>query len=187
MTDTIDLATGELIDGDTSDGGEFADLSEEVPASGPRFDIDDGEIVILTTNTLRGDIRDEILKRFKSQPKPWTVMSEFEQRELIGGIDRVAGQLVADAVRIIAANGHPYAEGTLIKVETKDILKTQVNFRRDIKLRHLIADRTGQSVIIVLCNADDFDGERAPAQPDPEQPPLPMGDGGNVAAFRGRD
>ena len=36
---------------------------------------------VLNTDTLFGDLRDAILDRLKAMPKPWTVMSEQEQRD----------------------------------------------------------------------------------------------------------
>lgn len=183
--DTIETGAepADLTEGDQ----DWSHLSSDLP-TGPRFDVDDGAPITLVADRLRGDLRDEILKRLKAMPKPWTVMSEFEQQEMISGVDRVCADLVGQAVRMVSANGVEYLEGVLIKAETKDAtIKTQVNFRRSDPMRHKLNDRAGAPVIVILCDDAEFQGERAPARPDPDEPKLPMGDGGNVAPFRSRE
>lgn len=57
----------------------------------------------IETATLMGDLRTAILDRLRAMPKPWTVMSEGEQSDLIAGCERVAVHLVTEATRIVAA------------------------------------------------------------------------------------
>lgn len=122
---------------------------------------------ILDSSTLRGDLRDALLDRLKTMPKPWTVLSEAEQAELIAGCDRVAMSLVTRAVCLIAANGFTALPGILEKVTVKDGMQVVVQLSRKDPHRHELIDTMGNSVMVVIAQADMFMGEQGPAKPDP--------------------
>src|ERR1700733_10470426 len=82
--------------------------------------------LVMSSDTLMGDIRDVILDRLKAMPKPWTVMSEREQRDLIYGVESAAENLIRQAALLIAANGYPIIGGMVESSTIKDDIKTVV-------------------------------------------------------------
>lgn len=142
---------------------------------------------LIDSSTLLGDVRDALLDRLRAMPKPWTVMSQDEQKDLIEGCTRVASHLVTEATRIIAANGFPVIQGRLVKVQVKDGMQVQVDVSRHDPQRLTVIDSVDRPVLLVVAEPDMFMGEKAPAKPD-AKPPVNQPDGdGNVAPFKGRD
>ena len=150
---------------------------------------DDGDTpeVALNTDTLFGDLRDAILARLRAMPKPWTVMSENEQTDMIEGVERVSRHLVFQAVKLIAANGHATIHATLVQCAMKDGIKVVLEVSKHDQMRHELMDAVvaGASAHIVLADADAFLGEREPAKADPDQPIIP-GVTDNVKQLRGK-
>jgi hypothetical protein len=142
---------------------------------------------VLNTDTLFGDLRDAILMRLKAMPKPWTVMSETEQYNMIAGVERATEHLISAAVHLIAANGHPVIRAKLDSLSCKDGIKAAVALSRHDAQRHQLMDAVGKPVLLVVADPDAFMGAKAEAKPDPQQPPLPMGEGDNVAPLKPRD
>lgn len=141
---------------------------------------------VLNTDTLFGDLRDAILDRLKAMPKPWTVMSETEQRDMIYGVESATTHLIHAAVNLVAANGHPTIKATFESATVKDGLKAVLQLSRHDPMRHELIDTVGKAVVIVVADAEQFMGQKAPAKPDPREPPLPLGDD-NVRPFQPKD
>lgn len=127
---------------------------------------------VMSSDTLMGDIRDAMLDRLKAMPKPWTVMSEREQRDLIYGVENAAGNLIRQAALLIAANGYPTIQGQVEQSTIKDDIKTIVRVAKSHPDRLALMDAAGHSCILVIADVAQFMGERAPAKPDPEQPDM---------------
>lgn len=131
--------------------------------------------LVMSSDTLKGDIRDVILDRLKAMPKPWTVMSENEQRDLIYGVESAAENLIRQAALLIAANGYPTIAGQVEQSTLKDDIKTVVRVSRSHPDRQALLDAAGHSCLIVIADVAQFMGERAPAEPDKDQADLPLG------------
>lgn len=158
--------------------------------------------LVMSSDTLMGDIRDAILDRLKAMPKPWTVMSENEQRDMIYGVESAAENLIRKASLLIAANGYPTIQGQVESSTIKDDIKTVVRVSKSHQDRLSLLDASGHSCLIVIADVAQFMGERAPATPDPEEPELdiPVADNGeatepeagepvpgNVKPFKGKN
>lgn len=144
------------------------------------------------TDTLVGDLRDIILSRLRAMPKPWTVMSEAEQQDMIYGVENAARTLVNDAVNLIASNGNPCVRAMVEQAVFKDGLKVVLSASKHDERRHELADAVGASVLVVITDAAKYGGEQSPARPDPDQPDMigeddGESDGENVKPFKGRD
>lgn len=148
--------------------------------------VEDGEALQFVggTETLMGDLRDAILDRLKAMPKPWTTLSEADQREMIQGIEMVARTLVRSAVRLVAANGRPTLEGVLSQCTVKDGIKATVILSRHDPLRESLLNAVNEQILIVVADAEAYMGEKAPANPDPDQRAMVDPDG-VVTTFRG--
>lgn len=140
---------------------------------------------LLDSSTLLGDLRDALLDRLRAMPKPWTVMSQAEQQDLIEGCTRVANHLVREATRLIAANGFPVISGKLVKAQVKDGMQLQIDVSRHDPARLTAIDSVDRPVLLVIAEPDMFMGEKAPAKPDPK-PETDKPNDENVAPFKGR-
>jgi hypothetical protein len=148
---------------------------------------EDEQDALPSTDTLYGDLRDAILDRLRAMPKPYTVMSEQEQREMIEGVERVSAHLVNEAVKLIAANGKPTITATVEQCTAKDGIKVVLKASRHDPLRYELLDAVGKSALIVVADCEPYMGEKAPAKPDPDQTALVDPDTGEIMPFKGRD
>lgn len=138
--------------------------------------------------TLRGDLRDALLGRLRTMPKPWTVMSETEQQELIDGCVQMADNLVRKTVDMIASDGRKSITGTLEQYTEKDEIKAVLKFPSHAEHADVLHEMVGGRVLLVGSDPSAYLGEKAEARPDPEQPEIfEEGDAENVAQFKGRD
>lgn len=138
------------------------------------------KIIELTTDTLRGDIRDKILSEFKSIPKSWASSSEGEQERLIRRAEDIAGTLVRSAIDIVAAKGLPslpikVGKLTIDSSECKGTFECYAGDDELLRIRHL----QGARAMFVLASPDAFNGEQQTPKtevigdlsiPRPEQP-----------------
>ncbi len=130
--------------------------------------------VIYKMECLWGDLRDAILDRLRAMPKPYTIMSEREQIDMITGVEQVSRHLVTQACRIIAANGHAAFRAVPDGFKNKgDDVTIQLK-AVGTDLAHALLEHKGAPVMIVLAAPEAYMGEKAPAKPDPDEPALPL-------------
>lgn len=147
MSETVDEATGEIVD-------DATDVALE---------------------TLAGDIRDTLLTHVRSMQDPWSKLSEQKQQERIFAIESAARSLVRRAAFIIAGNGFDSIQVTLKDFAVKDGVikgKFETVARQDTLVA--VAGHANLPALIVLADAEDYMGQRAPARPDPDQPDIPL-------------
>jgi hypothetical protein len=130
---------------------------------------EDQMAVELAANTLTGDIRDFLLDRVKTLGKPLAAMTEDEQSDQIHAAKSAAETVVQRACEIIAAGGKKAMTGQLVKVAIKYKISVQVDFSKHDEQRHALIDAAGMTVSVVLADAKAFEGEKAPAEPTPQQ------------------
>ena len=114
--------------------------------------------------TLLGDVRDAILDRLRTLPKPWSELSDDQQREAITGCEQIARHLLSESVRAIASQGFPTIGGKLVKAQIKDAMQLQVDVSRYDHQRLIVIDNVGRPVFLVVAEPDMFTGQRAPAK-----------------------
>lgn len=127
-------------------------------------DIADQEEIDLVAATLTGDVRDALLNQIRGLQKPYAQCTYDEQSEVIAHATKVADNLVARAVGLIAAEGRKALTGQLIKIQLKDSIQCQVNFSKADELRHELFDAQGMAVLLVIADMAPFVGEQAPAK-----------------------
>lgn len=128
-----------------------------------------GEDPAIETPTLLGDVRDALLDRIRTMPKPWEQMTEEQQRETIAGCMAIADHLVSEAVRIISSQGFPTIGGKLVKAQIKDAMQLQVDVSRHDIQRLTVIDNVGRPVLLVIAAPDMFAGERKPPRTSLEE------------------
>jgi gas vesicle protein len=123
----------------------------------------------IAAETLSGDVRDAILDRIRNLQKPWQQMVEYEQRTLTSDINNVAENLVRKAVNIIGRQGRTVIQATLEKITIKDGIKAEISVSQFSEHRHQLCDSQGKAILIVVADAEEFTGERGPAEIDKDQ------------------
>lgn len=121
----------------------------------------------LNDETLRGDVRDEILREFKHMPKPWQQMTEDEQQRLIDRASDIADALVRKAVDLVAGRGLPslpieVGKITIDGAACKGTFECFTDDESLLRIRHL----QGSRAVFVLATIDAFKGEQT--KPEPE-------------------
>jgi hypothetical protein len=138
--------------------------------------MDDGEmdaIVEMASDTLRGDVRDAMLSWFKATPKPWSQMSEGEQRDFADTADRTARSMVKQACQIIAANERPCIVASLVEYKEKEGVEAKLKLASTGANVAALHEACGREVLIVTSGYDEVSGEAAPAEIDADQPGIP--------------
>lgn len=139
--------------------------SEQTAA--PKSDAD--AVIDLAADTLTGDIRDAILDWRKAMGKPWAACNEDEQSDEIHRARDLAENLVKKACVIIASQGKKAMQGTLESVTVKDGIKAVIKLSKMDEQRHSLLDAQGHLISMVFADSQPFKGERAPAEPVPDQ------------------
>jgi hypothetical protein len=147
--------------------------------------------ILTTPETLKGDIRDFMLDRFKNLPKTWKEMTEMEQRGLIQATEEAAINLIKTAVRQVARDGRKVVEARLEQVVIKDGIKAVMKASSDSPYKFELIEAQGKSCLIVVADACDYMGQKAEAKPEPDQRSLiededdkPVFDNSNCAKER---
>lgn len=119
----------------------------------------------LDTETLRGDIRDEVLREFKHMPKSWQTMNEEEQQRIITRAADVADKLVRRAVDLVAARGLPalpieVGKFTVDGAAIKGTFECYADDESLLRIKHLANKRA----MFVLASPDAYNGEKGKAE-----------------------
>ena len=124
---------------------------------------DKPDIVTLAAETMMGDLRDFILDRLKHEhePLPWQMRNEDAQRETISRTESAVRTWVHKACAIIAAGGQQAARGSMVKFQAKDGIQMQINIAASDALRHQLMDHVGGTVLVIIADAQPFQGERS--------------------------
>jgi hypothetical protein len=130
----------------------------------------------LAAETLSGDLRDVMLTHIRSMQTPWSKMSEQAQADKIYAITNATETIVRRAVAIIAAQGSEPVFGRIAKFTVKDEIKAELVAASSVGNIEKVAENIGQPAIIIFANPDQFIGQKADANPDKDQPDLPIDD-----------
>lgn len=132
-------------------------------------------VVDLAADTLRGDIRDSLLSWFKAQPKNWGAMTETEQRDLADAADSYSYTVIKEACRIIAAGERPTIVATLVEYKEKDGVEAKLKLPSTGEVVAALHEACGRAVLVVTTGAEEFSGEKGPAEVEADQPDLGIG------------
>lgn len=130
----------------------------------------------LALETLTGDVRDALLTHIRSMGDPWSKLSERKQQDKIFAIQSLAGDIVRRSVGLIAAEGFDHVLVTVHKmtISEKGVVQSIFECTKTAdNVLHLMERQNAQAVLI-LCDPSDYFGERAPANPQPDEPEIPL-------------
>lgn len=119
------------------------------------------ETVELGIDTLKGDLRDNILAHIKQLPNHWAIMAEKDQRDVANKIDNMVDDLIRKAAMIIKTNGRDDAViGTLEQFTAKDGLKIVITSSNNPRNLDALGEAVGRGCVIVTdAQGEAFRGE----------------------------
>jgi len=161
-------------------GGAIIMAKETPNETESELDVDqperDDPVPELAADTLRGDVRDSLLSWLKATPRPWSQMSEAEQKDQARAADSFSASLVREVCQIIAANERPCIVATLTEYKEKDGVEAKLKLPSKGEVVAALHEACGREVLIVTSGAEEYMGEAAPAEIRPDQPGLGIGD-----------
>lgn len=130
---------------------------------------------IAEAQSLSGDVRDALLTHVRTIRVPWAMLAEDEQQATIDAITKTAEFAVRRMCALMAEAGAPHVHAKIAKWMVKGgDLKLELAITPLVENMIALAQHGSRGAVLVLADASDFMGERAPAKPDPDQPDLPM-------------
>lgn len=126
----------------------------------------------LEHDTLSGDIRDVLLSHLRDMQVGWQFLDERTQRAKITLASKAASDLVRQVIRIVTTYDHPTVAVDIGKVDFEKELTIKLTAPRYVESIVSLAEHGKAAAVLVLVDPAQFMGERAPAEPDPDQPSL---------------
>lgn len=149
-------------------------------------DDDTGEVSELAIDTLSGDLRDAMLMRVRDMKRPWSMLTEAEQRDLANGLDMAARDLVRASVRLVTDHQWPTAIVQLQDIKIiggdKSRIEGKVIASNITEYREVLGDHVSTMVKLVCVDSVTMMGEREEVKIDKDQPDLPGDSASDVAA-----
>lgn len=128
----------------------------------------------LEAGTLAGDVRDALLTHVRSIRVPWAMLAEDEQRDKIEAITNCASDLVRRAIATVAEGGFPSIIVSVGGFKVDKGVEVKLAASGTVENITRLAQHGKGSAVLVLAEAGDYLGERAPAKPDKDQRSLPL-------------
>ena len=117
--------------------------------------------------SLRGDVRDVVLRLVRELPDQWKKMTGGAQDEVIARIERLAGAVVDQVVDIVASKGTESQVVRLGKITAdKGMIDCKFTLPYSNEAVAALCTRQGQEVILIAREAEQFMGERERAESD---------------------
>jgi hypothetical protein len=132
------------------------------------------EDVELDSGTLSGDIRDLLLMNMRDMKVPWAMLSEQEQGDKIYAVSQAGERVVRLCLQALAKRKLPAVHVTVGAYKVDKNLEIKLGAAPTVANITLMAEHGHGGALLVLAEAADYFGERAPAKPDKDQPDLPI-------------
>ena len=156
---------------------ESADEPEDekpLPAGLRPEDMPKPEEVKFEGKTLSGDIRDMILMHIRDMKVPWTMLNEQEQADKIYAASQAGEHCVRQCLATIAKNRLPALSVSVGAYKVDKTLEVKLTSPPSVSNITLLAEHGNGGALLILAEASDYFGERAPAKPAKDQPVLPL-------------
>ena len=111
---------------------------------------------------------------FKHRPKPWSQLSQAEQRDLAAGLEHNAREIVRMTVEAVARQGREPIRALLEGYTEKDGIKVTLKVKPLSEDEALLAviglhKAQGKHVLLTVASADDYAEHPAPDPSEPDQ------------------
>ena len=135
--------------------------------------------VAVAAETMLGDLMKCVLDELRVTQKPWQQMGEREQSDAIYRIRQRVAANVQQAVEIIASSNRPRIVATVESVTVKEGIKAVITLSKSDPQRHDLFDSAGSHVLLVVADAEEYQGGASEVHAEPDQPPLSGFDSGS--------
>jgi len=108
--------------------------------------------------------------------KPWQATGEQEQGAVIERLAKAIDFNVRGAVHILACGNYEIVPGKVEQVVFKDGVKAVIRCNKHIGNVHALAEREGDTVVMIMVDFDTYTGTMCDVNPDPDQPELGLDD-----------
>ncbi len=123
-------------------------------------------------NGLAAQVTETLLDEIRALDKPWHQTAEAQQAVAIARLsDRVANAM-AQAVSVLAAQGHQAVICNLFSVTFKDGVRGVITVPPGSDMRHQLADYATKDCVLVMADPGQFMEGLANLRPDADQPKL---------------
>jgi hypothetical protein len=121
----------------------------------------------LQATTLRGDIRDVVLRLVRELPDHWKKMAGGAQEDVIERIERLAATIVDQTVDIVTSRGADSQVVRLGKISAdKGMIECKFTVPYSNEALIALGTRQGQEVVLIARDTEQFKGEREKAESD---------------------
>lgn len=129
------------------------------------------DIIELAAETMKGDLLNALLDELKAARDVWPKLSQHDQDFIINRFERRTAKAIDEAVRMIAAEGRPVIRAKLDQLTAKDGIKAVLSLSQHDANRHELLDAVGKVVLVVVADAEPYQGGDTP-KAEPDQRPL---------------
>jgi hypothetical protein len=126
------------------------------------------------TGTLSGDVRDVILMHMRDMRVPWSMLGEDEQQDKINAAKSCGEDVVRRCVQAVLKTGFKSVIVQIGPIKIDKDIEVKVHASPIALNVELLAAHGKQSAVLILAEAADYFGERAPQKPQKDQPDLPL-------------
>jgi hypothetical protein len=152
-----------------------ADGEKPLPEGLRSEDMKTGETLAeFETGTLSGDIRDVILMHMRDMKVPWTMLNEDEQGDKINAARSCGEDVVRRCVQAVLKTGFKSVVVQIGPIKIDKDIEVKVHAQPIALNVELLAAHGKQSAVLILAEAADYFGERAPQKAAKNQPNLPL-------------
>ena len=128
--------------------------------------------VEFATDRLAAQLCEKLIDELRDMAEPWSKTSEAEQSIIIARISDSVRRYVKEAALTMAAQGHKGVICNLFSVTFKDGVRAIITMPPGSDMRHELADRATQDVVLVFADPDQFMEGLGDLEPDKDQPDL---------------
>jgi hypothetical protein len=173
--DQVEETAEETGEAGAGDGNEPADHIEAFDNQMDRLETMAVEAEF-ESGTLVGDIRDLIVGIFKERPKPWSQMSQSQQRDVGKMAEAVAEKVIRKAVRVIAEQDDITVHAALKSYSSGDGFDIKLKAASDEETALQLYRLQGHDVVLISADSNRFKGQKKPIDTQPDEPDLPFSD-----------
>jgi GTPase Era involved in 16S rRNA processing len=129
----------------------------------------------LAIDTLAGDLHAALVGHLRDMKRPWTMMTEAEQRDKIAAMDMAARELVRGTVRLLTNHEFPHTAVTLgeVKIKGEKGIEAKITCANIDHNRAVLGEHVGQMITVLMVDSETFMASRRPVDAAPDQGGLP--------------
>lgn len=117
-----------------------------------------------------------LIEQIRLLERPWQAMPEDQQQAVIDVLAKAINFNVRDAINLITTQNYSAVPGKVESVMFKDGVKAVIKCNKHNQTVHDLADREGESIVIIITDPQAYLESMGEVMPDDNQEPLDLGD-----------